>query len=62
MGAIGAVMLAVNDALAPFGVIVEHQPLSSGMIRGLLAAAPLPVSDASLSEGDGPGISDRVIS
>jgi len=36
MGAIGAVMLAVNDALAPFGVIAEQQPLSPGAIRALL--------------------------
>ena len=46
MGAIGAVMLAVNDALSPFGVIAEHQPLSPGTIRGLLAAALLRPSQA----------------
>ena len=29
MGAIGAVMNAVNDALAPFGVVADRQPLSA---------------------------------
>ncbi len=36
MGAIGAVTSAVNDALAPFGVIAEQQPLTPGAIRALL--------------------------
>jgi carbon-monoxide dehydrogenase large subunit len=36
MGAIGAVTLAVNDALAPFGVVAERQPLTPGAIRALL--------------------------
>lgn len=36
MGAIGAVMNAVNDALAPFGVMAERQPLSPDYIRSLL--------------------------
>ena len=36
MGASGAVALAVNDALAPFGVVAERQPLTSGAIRALL--------------------------
>lgn len=36
MGAIGAVALAVNDALAPFGVVAERQPLTPGAIRALL--------------------------
>ena len=36
MGAIGAVTNAVNDALAPFNVIVERQPLSPQTIRELL--------------------------
>jgi carbon-monoxide dehydrogenase large subunit len=46
MGAIGAAMLAVNDALAPFGVIAEQQPLSRGIVLGLLEAAPLLASQA----------------
>ncbi|PWB66721.1 MAG: xanthine dehydrogenase family protein molybdopterin-binding subunit [Bradyrhizobiaceae bacterium] len=36
MGAIGAVMSAVNDALAPFGVVAERQPLTPPYIRSLL--------------------------
>ena len=36
MGAIGAVTNAVNDALAPFNVCVERQPLSPQSIRELL--------------------------
>jgi len=36
MGAIGALPSAVNDALAPFGVIVERQPLSPMYLRELL--------------------------
>lgn len=36
MGAIGAVMSAVNDALAPFGVVADRQPLSPDYIRSLL--------------------------
>ena len=39
MGAIGAVTNAVNDALAPFGVKVERQPLSPELIRALLRKA-----------------------
>ena len=38
MGAVGAVTLAVNDALAPFGVVAERQPLSPPMVLGLLPA------------------------
>ena len=38
MGAVGAVTLAVNDALAPFGVVAERQPLSPPMVLGLLRA------------------------
>jgi carbon-monoxide dehydrogenase large subunit len=37
MGAIGAVMGAVNDALEPFGVVADRQPLSPAYIRGLLS-------------------------
>jgi carbon-monoxide dehydrogenase large subunit len=36
MGAIGAVMSAVNDALAPFDVHANRQPLSPDYIRSLL--------------------------
>lgn len=36
MGAIGALTCAVNDALAPFGVTADQQPLSPIYLRGLL--------------------------
>lgn len=36
MGAIGALTNAVNDALAPFGVSADRQPLAAPYIRGLL--------------------------
>ncbi|MBI3370311.1 MAG: xanthine dehydrogenase family protein molybdopterin-binding subunit [Betaproteobacteria bacterium] len=36
MGAIGAISNAVNDALAPFGVVAERQPLSPDYLRSLL--------------------------
>ena len=36
MGAIGAVMNAVNDALMPFGVIADRQPLGPDYIRSLI--------------------------
>jgi aerobic carbon-monoxide dehydrogenase large subunit len=36
MGAVGAVTSAVNDALAPFGVVAERQPLTPSAIFGLL--------------------------
>lgn len=36
MGAIGAVMSAVNDALTPFGVVADRQPLTPAAIRSLL--------------------------
>ena len=36
MGSIGAIANAVNDALAPFGVIAERQPLSPDYLRSLL--------------------------
>ena len=46
MGAVGAVCSAVTDALAPFRVVVERQPLTPEAMRALLdAAGPL---------GDGP--------
>jgi carbon-monoxide dehydrogenase large subunit len=37
MGAIGAVTAAVNDALAPFGVVAEQQPLTAASLFALLA-------------------------
>lgn len=36
MGAIGALPSAINDALAPFGVVVDRQPLSPMYLRELL--------------------------
>jgi aerobic carbon-monoxide dehydrogenase large subunit len=36
MGAIGALMNAVNDALAPLGVVADRQPLSPVYLRALL--------------------------
>jgi carbon-monoxide dehydrogenase large subunit len=36
MGAIGAVTNAVNDALAPFGVTVDRQPITPMYVRALL--------------------------
>jgi len=36
MGAIGAIPSAVNDALAPFGVVADHQPFSPMYVRSLL--------------------------
>jgi carbon-monoxide dehydrogenase large subunit len=36
MGAIGAIPSAVNDALAPYGVVADHQPFSPMYIRSLL--------------------------
>ncbi len=36
MGSIGALANAVNDALAPFGVIADRQPLSPDYLRSLL--------------------------
>jgi carbon-monoxide dehydrogenase large subunit len=36
MGAAGVIMSAVNDALAPFGVLAERQPLSPDYLRSLL--------------------------
>jgi carbon-monoxide dehydrogenase large subunit len=36
MGAIGAVANAVNDALSPFGVVADRQPLTPMYIRALL--------------------------
>ncbi len=39
MGAIGALSSAVNDALVPFGVIVDRHPLSPMYLRELLRGA-----------------------
>jgi len=39
MGAIGAVMSAVNDALSPFGVVAEQQPLTPYYLRSLIRSA-----------------------
>jgi CO/xanthine dehydrogenase Mo-binding subunit len=36
MGAIGAICNAVGDALGPWGVVVDAQPLSPERIRGWL--------------------------
>jgi carbon-monoxide dehydrogenase large subunit len=36
MGAIGALMIAVNDALAPFGIVADRQPLTPMYLRELL--------------------------
>lgn len=36
MGAVGSLPSAVNDALAPFGIIVDRQPLSPIYLRALL--------------------------
>jgi carbon-monoxide dehydrogenase large subunit len=36
MGAIGVIAAAVNDALSPFGVVAERQPLSPDYLRSLL--------------------------
>ncbi|HCL63426.1 MAG TPA: xanthine dehydrogenase family protein molybdopterin-binding subunit [Rhizobium sp.] len=36
MGAIGAVTNAINDALAPFGVVADRQPLSPQYLRSLV--------------------------
>lgn len=47
MGAIGAVTNAVNDALAPFGVVAERQPLSPQYLRSLLRGR----TDGPRSEG-----------
>ena len=40
MGAIGAVSLAVQDALLPFGIVIDRQPLSPENIRARLRSEP----------------------
>jgi len=37
MGAVGALPSAVADALAPFGVVVERQPLTAPTVLGMIA-------------------------
>ncbi len=69
MGATGAVMAAVNDALAPFGVVLDRQPLSPGRVAKLLAGrtpggARQPIDEASVDApedrvGSGPLGGDR---
>jgi aerobic carbon-monoxide dehydrogenase large subunit len=39
MGAVGVIMSAVNDALAPFGVVADRQPLSPEYVRSLVRGA-----------------------
>jgi carbon-monoxide dehydrogenase large subunit len=39
MGAVGVIMSAVNDALAPFGVVADRQPLSPDYVRSLVRGA-----------------------
>jgi carbon-monoxide dehydrogenase large subunit len=39
MGAVGALPSAVTDALDPFGVVVEHQPLTAPAVCELLRSA-----------------------
>jgi carbon-monoxide dehydrogenase large subunit len=46
MGAVGALPSAVADALAPFGVTVERQPLTAPAVREMIAAAATPSADA----------------
>jgi carbon-monoxide dehydrogenase large subunit len=36
MGALGALTNAVNDALAPFGVVADRHPLTPMLLRDLL--------------------------
>jgi carbon-monoxide dehydrogenase large subunit len=39
MGAIGALANAVNDALAPFGIVAQRAPFSPESLRGLLRSS-----------------------
>ncbi len=39
-GAPGAILNAVNDALAPFGVRLTRQPITPDLIRSALRQAP----------------------
>ncbi|MEZ5739402.1 MAG: hypothetical protein R3E68_08055 [Burkholderiaceae bacterium] len=51
MGAIGAVTNAVNDALAPLGVVVTDQPLTPMALRELIRGKSLPPSPAAGDDG-----------
>ena len=53
MGAIGALTNAVNDALAPFGVVATEHPLTPMSLRNLLRGreAALPAQDAARPAG-----------
>ncbi|GAC1478608.1 MAG: hypothetical protein NVS2B11_02250 [Acetobacteraceae bacterium] len=46
MGAIGAVMAATNDALSPFCVVAERQPLTAPRVRALLTGTNAPALSA----------------
>jgi carbon-monoxide dehydrogenase large subunit len=39
MGAVGALPSAVADALAPFGAVVDRQPLTAPAIQEMLTAS-----------------------
>jgi carbon-monoxide dehydrogenase large subunit len=45
MGAVGALPLAVADALAPFGAVVDRQPLTAPAVLGMIAGAAMSVPD-----------------
>ena len=49
MGAVGALPCAVNDALAPFGVVVDRQPLTPPAVRAMLDRA-IALSPGSVGE------------
>ena len=53
MGAIGALTNALNDALAPFGVVATEHPLTPMSLRNLLRGreAALPVQDTTPPAG-----------
>jgi len=46
MGSIGALTNAVNDALSPFGVLADRQPLTPIYLRGLLRDKQHPSTEA----------------
>jgi carbon-monoxide dehydrogenase large subunit len=46
MGAVGALPSAVTDALAPFGVVVERQPLTAPAVRECIARGRSRATDA----------------
>ena len=49
MGAVGALPSAVADALAPFGVVVDRQPLTPPAVRAMLDRA-IALSPGSVGE------------